>query len=408
MSRRVVVTGMGGVTALGDNWPTIRARLHAGETAIRRMDWDRYTGIHAKLAAPIPDFSVEQRYSRKQLRTMGRVSRMAVYASEQALAQAGLTGEEAVLRGGRCGVAYGSSFGSIAPILGFAELMKDGASTTLNATSYVQVMSHTAAVNIALFFGMTGRIIPTSTACTSGSMAIGYAYEAIQAGKAEVMVAGGGDELDISDVAVFDTLFATSTDNDNPSLTPRPYDVARDGLVIGEGAATLILEDREHALARGATIHAEIVGFGTNCDGHHATQPQASTMEAALRLALDDAGLPAAAIGFVNGHGTATEAGDIAESEATHAVFGDGMPIHSLKSYFGHTLGACGALEAWLGIEMMREGRFVPTVNLAEVDPRCAPLDYVMKDARRLETEFLMSNNFAFGGINTSLIFRSA
>jgi 3-oxoacyl-[acyl-carrier-protein] synthase II len=263
-------------------------------------------------------------------------------------------------------------------------------------------------VNIALFFGLTGRIIPTSTACTSGSMAIGYAYEAIQAGKAEVMVAGGGDELDISDVAVFDTLFATSTNNDNPGLTPRPYDVARDGLVIGEGAATLILEDRDHALARGATIHAEIVGFGTNCDGHHATQPQASTMEAALRLALDDAGLPAAAIGFVNGHGTATEAGDIAESEATHAVFGDGMPIHSLKSYFGHTLGACGALEAWLGIEMMRERSFVPTVNLAEVDPRCAPLDYVMKDARQLETEFLMSNNFAFGGINTSLIFRSA
>lgn len=399
---------MGGVTALGDDWSTIRARLHAGETAIRRMDWDRYTGINARLAAPVPDFSVEQRYSRKQLRTMGRVSRMAVYATEQALTQAGLTGEDALIKGGRCGVAYGSSFGSIAPILGFAELMKDGASAALNATSYVQVMSHTAAVNIALFFGMTGRIIPTSTACTSGSMAIGYAYEAIQAGKAAVMVAGGGDELDISDVAVFDTLFATSTNNDNPGMTPRPYDVARDGLVIGEGATTLILEDREHALARGATIHAEIVGFGTNCDGHHATQPQASTMEAALRLALDDAGLSASAIGFVNGHGTATEAGDIAESEATHAVFGDGMPIHSLKSYFGHTLGACGALEAWLGIEMMRERSFVPTVNLIEVDPRCAPLDYVMRDPRRLETEFLMSNNFAFGGINTSLIFRSA
>lgn len=407
MSRRVVVTGMGGVTALGDDWPTIRTRLHAGETAIRRMDWDYYTGINAKLAAPIPDFSVEQRYSRKQLRTMGRVSRLAVAATEQALGQAGLLGE-AVLKSGRCGVSYGSSFGSVAPILSFAELMKDGASGSLNATSYVQVMSHTAAVNIALFFGMTGRIIPTSTACTSGSMAIGYAYEAIQAGKAEVMVAGGGDELDISDVAVFDTLFATSTNNDNPSLTPRPYDIARDGLVIGEGAATLILEDRDHALARGATIHAEIVGFGTNCDGRHATQPQASTMEAALRLALDDAGLPAGAIGFVNGHGTATEAGDIAESEATHAVFGAGMPIHSLKSYFGHTLGACGALEAWLGIEMMRERSFVPTVNLVEVDPRCAPLDYIMKDARPLETEFLMSNNFAFGGINTSLIFQSA
>ncbi|QEL25139.1 beta-ketoacyl-ACP synthase [Bosea sp. F3-2] len=407
MKRRVVVTGMGGVTALGHDWPSIRAELHAGKTAVRRMDWERYTGINAKLAAPITDFSVEDRYSRKQLRTMGRVSRMAVYATEQALGQAGLLGS-AELTGGGCGVAYGSSFGSIAPILGFAELMTAGTSSLLNATSYVQVMSHTAAVNIALFFGMTGRIIPTSTACTSGSMAIGYAYEAIQAGKADIMIAGGGDELDISDVAVFDTLFATSTDNDNPALTPRPYDVGRDGLVIGEGAATLILEEREQALARGATIHAEIVGFGTNCDGHHATQPQSSTMERALRLALSDAGLAPAAIGFVSGHGTATEAGDIAESQATHAVFGDGMPIHSLKSYFGHTLGACGALEAWLGIEMMREGSFVPTANLVSVDPRCAPLDYVMTEARRLETSHLISNNFAFGGINTSLIFRLA
>lgn len=398
---------MGGVTALGHDWPAIRAELHAGKTAVRRMDWERYTGINAKLAAPITDFSVEDRYSRKQLRTMGRVSRMAVYATEQALGQAGLLGS-AELTGGGCGVAYGSSFGSIAPILGFAELMTAGTSSLLNATSYVQVMSHTAAVNIALFFGMTGRIIPTSTACTSGSMAIGYAYEAIQAGKADIMIAGGGDELDISDVAVFDTLFATSTDNDNPGLTPRPYDVGRDGLVIGEGAATLILEEREQALARGATIHAEIVGFGTNCDGHHATQPQSSTMERALQLALSDAGLPPASIGFVSGHGTATEAGDIAESQATHAVFGDGTPIHSLKSYFGHTLGACGALEAWLGIEMMREGSFVPTANLVSVDPRCAPLDYVMTEARRLETSHLISNNFAFGGINTSLIFRLA
>lgn len=398
---------MGGVTALGNDWPGIRARLHAGDTAIRRMDWDRYTGINSKLAAPILDFSVEQRYGRKQLRTMGRVSRLAVHATEQALGQAGLLGEPE-LQAGRCGIAYGSSFGSITPILSFAELMKDGISRTLNATSYVQVMSHTAAVNIALFFGVTGRIIPTSTACTSGSMAIGYAYEAIQSGKADMMIAGGGDELDISDVAVFDTLFATSTDNDNPELTPRPYDVARDGLVIGEGAATLILEDRDHALARGAPVHAEIVGFGTNCDGHHATHPQSATMEVALRLALQDAGLPASEIGFVNGHGTATESGDIAESHATHAVFGDGMPIHSLKSYFGHTLGACGALEAWLGIEMMRERSFVPTANLAAVDPRCAPLDYVMARARPLETNYLMSNNFAFGGINTSLIFRLA
>ena len=404
--RRVVVTGMGGVSALGEDWPTIRARMAKGETAVRTMrEWDRFHGINTRLAAPVTGFSVESRYPRKKTRTMGPVSRMAVYATEKALNDAALLNDPFV-RGGRVGIAYGSSFGSPAPVIAFAELMTQGASKTLNATSYIQMMSHTAAVNIGLFYGVTGRIIPTSSACTSGSQAIGYAYEAIKWGKADAMIAGGAEELDVTESAVFDTLFATSTRNDRPHTSPRPYDRDRDGLVIGEGATTLILEEREHALARGANIHAEIVGFACNSDGNHVTQPQAGTMEIALRMALEDAGVSADAIGFVNGHGTATEWGDIAETAATHAVFGPRAPIHSLKSYFGHSLGACGALEAWLGIEMMREGWFAPTANLDNVDERCAELDYVMGEGRRIDTEFLMSNNFAFGGINTSLVFR--
>ncbi|PWC77922.1 beta-ketoacyl-ACP synthase [Azospirillum sp. TSH64] len=404
--RRVVVTGMGGVSALGEDWPTIRARMAKGETAVRTMgEWDRFHGINTRLAAPVTGFSVESRYPRKKTRTMGPVSRMAVYATEKALNDAALLNDPFV-RGGRMGIAYGSSFGSPAPVIAFAELMTQGASKTLNATSYIQMMSHTAAVNIGLFYGVTGRIIPTSSACTSGSQAIGYAYEAIKWGKADAMIAGGAEELDVTESAVFDTLFATSTRNDRPHTSPRPYDRDRDGLVIGEGATTLVLEEREHAIARGANIHAEIVGFACNSDGNHVTQPQAGTMEIALRMALEDAGVSTDAIGFVNGHGTATEWGDIAETAATHAVFGPRAPIHSLKSYFGHSLGACGALEAWLGIEMMREGWFAPTANLDNVDERCAELDYVMGEGRRIDTEFLMSNNFAFGGINTSLVFR--
>ena len=404
--RRVVVTGMGGITALGDTWAEIRDHMLAGRTAIRHMPtWDRFTGINTRLAAPVTGFTIDDRYPRKKTRTMGPVAHMSVRATENALGDAGLLGDP-VIRSGRTGVAYGSSFGSPAPVLAFAELMTNGVSRTLNATSYIQMMSHTAAVNIGLFFGATGRIIPTSSACTSGSQGIGYACEAIQWGKADVMIAGGAEELDVTQAAVFDTLFATSTRNDAPDTSPRPFDRDRDGLVIGEGAATLILEEREHALARGARIHAELVGFGCNSDGKHVTQPQADTMELALRQALGDAALPAEAIGFVNGHGTATEWGDIAVTAATNAVFGERMPIHSLKSYFGHSLGACGAMEAWLGIEMMNEGRFVPTANLRAVDDRCAPLDYVRQDARQLEIEYLMSNNFAFGGINTSLIFR--
>jgi 3-oxoacyl-[acyl-carrier-protein] synthase II len=408
MKRRVVVTGVGGVTSLGEDWPTIRARMLKGETGVRRMaDWDRYTGVNTRLAAPVVGFSVANRYSRKSTRTMGPVSLMAVYATEQALTDSGLR-DDVVVKDGRCGIAYGSSFGSVAPVAAFAELQTQGASKGLNATSYLQMMSHTAAVNIGLFFGVTGRIIATSTACTSGSQGVGYAYEAILAGKADVMIAGGAEELDVTEAAVFDTLYATSTKNDAPSTTPRPYDRDRDGLVIGEGAVTLILEERERAIARGAKIFAEVAGFACNSDGSHATQPQFPTMEKALRGALEDAGLSPSAIGFVSGHGTATEGGDIAESKATHALFGAKMPIHSLKSYFGHTLGACGALEAWLAIAMMRDGMFVPTANLENVDERCAPLDYVMGAPRSLDIEYVMSNNFAFGGINTSLIFRRA
>lgn len=404
--RRVVITGIGGVTALGENWADIRAHMERGETAIRYMkDWERFHGINTRLAAPIPDFTGADHYPRKKTRTMGQVAKMAVYASERALQDAGLI-EDAVITNGRTGIAYGSSFGSPGPVIAFAELMTDGASKTLNAASYIQMMSHTAAVNIGLFFGVTGRVIPTSSACTSGSQGIGYAYEAIRWGKADVMIAGGGEELDVTEAAVFDTLYATSTRNDRPHTSPRPYDRDRDGLVIGEGAVTLILEERERALARGAKIHAEIVGFACNSDGNHVTQPQASTMQQALEMALEDAALTPEAIGFVSGHGTATEWGDIAETQATRDALGRAVPIHSLKSYFGHSLGACGAMEAWLGIEMMNADWFVPTANLENIDERCAELDYLMGMPRKIETEYLMSNNFAFGGINTSLIFK--
>ncbi len=408
MTRRVVVTGMGGITALGQSWAEIRTPMLRGKTAVRYMpEWEQYEGISTRLAAPIAGFSVDALYPRKKTRTMGPVSKMAVRATDLALEDAGLR-QDPVIGGGRTCVAYGSSFGSPDPVLGFAELKMHGTSRKLNATSYVQMMSHTAAVNIGLFFGVTGRIIPTSSACTSGSQGIGYAYEAIRWGRADLAIAGGAEEIDITQSAVFDTLFATSTRNDRPETTPRPFDRDRDGLVIGEGAATLILEERERALARGATIYAEIAGFACNSDGNHITQPQAGTMASALRLALEDASLDAEAIGFISGHGTATDTGDMAESKATHDVLGARVPIHSLKSYLGHTLGACGAIETWLGIEMMREGHFAATANLENPDPQCADLDHVMGAPRRADVEYMICNNFAFGGINTSIVVRNA
>ncbi|MGS3142051.1 beta-ketoacyl-ACP synthase [Aeromonas sanarellii] len=404
--KRVVVTGMAGVTAFGNDWQSVGPRLREERNAVRAMpEWAVYEGLNTRLAAPIADFALPVRYPRKKTRAMGRVSELATVATELALAQAGLL-DHPVLTGGRTGIAYGSSIGSTAPIRAFGAMLNDKTTASITATTYVQMMPHTAAVNTGLFFGLRGRVIPTSSACTSGSQGIGYAYEAIKHGYQDVMVAGGAEELCPSEAVVFDTLFATSQMNDTPSLSPRPFDRDRDGLVIGEGAGTLILEELEHARARGAHIIAELVGFATNCDAAHVTQPQQETMQLCMALALADAGLEPKDIGYISAHGTATERGDMAESHATAAIFGDKTPISSLKSYLGHTLGACGAIEAWLSLEMMAEGWFAPTLNLNEPDPACAPLDHVRSGGRMLDVEYLMSNNFAFGGINTSLIFK--
>ncbi|UPT54104.1 beta-ketoacyl-ACP synthase [Dickeya zeae] len=404
--RRVVVTGMGGVTAFGDNWEQVASGLLAGRNAVRKMpEWQVYDGLNTLLGAPVEDFRLPEHYTRKRIRSMGRVSLMATRATELALEQAGLLGHP-VLTNGETGIAYGSSTGSTGPVSEFATMLTEKHTNNITGTTYVQMMPHTTAVNAGLFFGLRGRVIPTSSACTSGSQAIGYAWEAIRHGYQTVMVAGGAEELCPSEAAVFDTLFATSQRNNAPETTPAPFDTARDGLVIGEGAGTLILEELEHAQARGATIYAELVGFYTNCDAAHITQPQRETMQVCIEGALRVAGLTPADIGYINAHGTATDRGDVAESQATAAIFGDTTPISSLKSYFGHTLGACGSLEAWMSIEMMRAGWFAPTLNLRQPAEDCGVLDYIIGEPRQLDVEYIQSNNFAFGGINTSLIFR--
>jgi len=403
--KRVVVTGMSAITALGDDWATFKAGLEKGENAVKVMpEWDYLNGLNTRLAAPVLHFEKPKQYKRKQVRSMGRVSLMSTRATELALAQAQLLDHPA-LTDGRTGISYGSSVGSTEPLINFSRMMDTGNMTGVTATSYIQTMSHTAPVNVGVFFGLTGRVITTSSACTSGSQGIGYAYEAIKFGRQDVMVAGGAEELCITQAAVFDTLYATSVKNDTPALTPRPFDKDRDGLVIGEGACTLILEELEHALARGVTIYAEIVGFGCNSDGKHITQPTAATMQIAIEQAVQDANVDVADIGYVCAHGTATELGDIAETNATANALGK-KPISSLKSYLGHTLGACGAIEAWASINMMQDNWFAPTINLDNIAPECGDLDYIRGAGREIHTDFVMSNNFAFGGINTSLIFK--
>lgn len=406
MLNRVVVSGIGGISAFGRDWASIQTAFKQGRNAVQNMGWQgQYPDLEAQLGAPIEGYAPPAHWTRKQLRSMGRVSYLCVDAAEQALADAGLLGDERI-KDGRMGVACGSSTGSTADIRDIGELLLTGRSAHFSANTYVRMMPHTTAANVGIFFGLTGRIIPTSSACSSGSQGIGYAYEAIKYGMIEMMLAGGGEEFCPSEVYVFDSLYAASRRNNEPAQTPRPYDAGRDGLVIGEGAGILVLESLVHAQARGAKIYAEIVGYGANSDGSHVTRPQKATMQRCMALALEDAGLEPAQIGYVNGHGTATEQGDIAETQATEALFGSRMPISSQKSYLGHTLGACGALESWFSIEMMNSGWFAPTLNLDHIDPRCGRLDYIRGQGREIDTDYVMNNNFAFGGVNTSLVFK--
>ena len=335
---------------------------------------------------------------------MGRISVMAVKTAEDALIDANLMGDEIVKT---AGVSYGSSMGSMDALLDFYSMCIDKKVKLLNSGSYIKMMPQTAAVNISLYFKTNGRLIPTSTACTSGSMGIGYAYEAIKDGYQNIMIAGGAEEIHPTQVGVFDTLYATSSKNSTPNLTPRPFDKERDGLVIGEGAGTLILEEYESAIKRGAKIYAEIVGFATNTDGDHITNPNKDKMADVMKLALNSANLKPSDIGYINAHGTGTINGDIAESKAVEDVFGkNNVPISTIKSYTGHTLGACGAIEAILSIMMMNNKWFSPNLNLENVDENCGELDYIMNEGRNLDVNCIMTNNFAFGGINTSLILK--
>ena len=406
MSKRVVITGMSLVSALGNDIDAAFNRLQKYENCVEYYkELEEYSRLNTRLCAPIHDYKHPEDFNRKVTRTMGEVSIMSVDTARKALIDAGLYNDE-IIKNGQTGVAYGSSTGSLDAIIDFYSMQVDKEVKNINSGSYVKMMPQTTAVNISLYFGTTGRIIPTSTACTSGSMGIGAAYEAIKDGYQTVMIAGGAEELNVAHIAVFDVLFATSTKNNTPKLSPSPFDKNRDGLVIGAGAGTLILEEYEHAKNRGAKIYAEVIGYGTTTDGTHITNPNPNTMKNAMIFALKDAKLNPEDIGYVNAHGTATIQGDIAETTATYDVFKRNIPISTIKSYTGHTLGACGAIETVLTVKMMENNWYNPNLNLTEVDEKCPPLGYIKNEGVNLNTNIVMTNNFAFGGINTSLILK--
>ena len=405
MSRRVVISGLGLASPIGHDLADVTRALTGSRHGVVTMpQWAQYTGLATRLAAPVTGVALD--YPHKMARSMGRVGLLSLFATDRAIADSGLLPEH--LRSGRLGLSYGSTHGSSTELESFCRKMLVGNSISgIAGSSYLRFMSHTCAANLAHCYGIRGRVVPSVAACASASQGIGYGYEVIRAGTQDLMLCGGAEEMHFVHAAVFDIMFATSTRyNERPGESPRPFDRARDGLVVGEGAGTLVLEEQEHARRRGARVYGEIVGYGTNCDGTHVTSPSYEGMAAAMRLALDDAQVAPEAIDYINAHGTGTEAGDIAESVATAMTFGARVPFSSTKGHTGHTLGACGAIEAVFLLAMMRE-RFVPeTRNLTEVDPRCGQLDYVTGAPRPCDVKLAMTNNFAFGGINTSLIVR--
>lgn len=404
--KRVVITGAGAISSLGHDWASVRSALQQKKNRVRYMqEWDRFPELQTRLASPVDDFVLPAHYTAKKRRAMGRVGQLGVVATEKALDNAGLLNDP-IISSASTGVAYGSATGSSDAAMEFFSLLEHNSMAKINGTTYLRMMSHTAAVNISVLFGTCGRMYTTSSACTAGSQGIGFAYEAIRSGQQTIMIAGGAEELCPTQAAVFDTVYSASLRNAKPETSPRPFDTQRDGLVLGEGACTLILEEYEHAKKRGAEMLAEVVGFATNCDGVHLVRPNPMTMRQVMEGALACANRNPSDIGYISGHGTATLQGDIAETNATQEIMGSQIPFSALKSYIGHSLGACGSLEAWTSIMMMRENWFIPNLNLDELDPKCGQLDYIIGDIREIKTDYVMSNNFAFGGINTSLVFR--
>ncbi len=400
--RRVVITGMSALTSIGNHWGEVRDNLLAGNSGVAIMDeWKFIQGLNCYLAAPVT--FKHSHYPRKKVRGMSRVSLMATRVTEQSLADSGISGDHCDYT--RLGIAYGSSIGATEQFVPFGRVLSDNLARGISPTGYIQMMSHTAAVNLSIFFGIKGRMIPTSAACASGGQALGYAYEMIKQGLTPWMIAGSAEALCPTQVAVFDSFYSASLNHKAPHKSVKPFDSLRDGLVVGEGAASFILEDLDHALARKAPIIAEVAGFATNMDGSHITRPDSDIMALVMKQALSAASLAPENIGYINAHAAGT-AGDRAEAEAIRKVFSDRVPVTSSKGHIGHTLGGCGALEAWLTINMINEGWVAPTLNLESVADDCGGIQHIMHNHKMLDIDYAMTNNFAFGGVNTSLIFK--
>ncbi len=409
--RRVVITGIGAITPIGIGVEGLWAGLQRGASAVRTITRFDPAPFRTRIAAQVDDFHATDHIEERKARRIDRFGQFSVAASRLAVTDAGL--DLAREDRDRVGVMMGTALGGIGMAEGEHARYVEGGIRAVDPGLALMVFAGAASCNVAIAFGVSGPNSTNGMSCASGTIAIGDGFRAIMRGDADVMIAGGAEApLAPLSFGAFAIIRAMSTRNDDPATASRPFDAGRDGFVMGEGAAVLVLEERQHALARGARIYAELCGFGLTNDAHHMTAPRADGVQAAraMRLALAEGRVEPSAIGYVNAHGSSTPLNDSTETAALKQVFGphaSRLAISGTKAYYGHALGASGAIEAAICALASHRGWLPPTLNLQVPDPAC-DLDYLATGGRAAAPEYLLSNSFGFGGINAALVLRRA
>jgi 3-oxoacyl-[acyl-carrier-protein] synthase II len=402
--RRVAVTGLGVLSPVGNDPKTFFSNLMAGKSGIKRMETDFIDSLDCKIAAYINDYEPLDHFVKNKAATMDRVTQFALSASQQAINDAGLNLEIEDLE--RFGVYLGTGMGGAASIEeGYIRLYKEQA-RRLKPFTVLMAMNNAASAQVALDFSITGPDLTFCTACSSSSVAIGEAVKQIRHGYTDVMLAGGSEALlTFGTIKAWEALRTLADEDEaNPSASCKPFSANRSGLVLGEGAGMVVLEDMDRAIARGAKIYAEVIGFGSSNDSTHITQPSIEGQARAMRKALADANINADLLDYINAHGTGTKLNDITETNAIKQVCGNKIPVSSTKSMHGHLMGAAGAVEFVACMMTIQEQALPPTAHLLEPDPDC-DLDYVPNIGRKnVKVNTIMSNSFAFGGTSAVLI----
>ncbi len=404
-SRRVVITGVGIVSPLGLTASATWEGLEAGRSGVGKISRFDPSEFPVRIAAEVPGFDAESIFGRRKARHLDRVSQLALVAAKEAIDQSGL---DTAAAGDRAGVLWGTGIGGIRALEEGLDVLNTRGADWVNPYSLPMMIPNMAAGHIAMEWGIRGYSSCTVTACSASAQAIGEGLDLIRAGRVDSVVCGGSEAaVTRVGIAAFAAMKALSTRNDEPEKASRPFDAGRDGFVMGEGAAALVLEEREAAIERGAPILSELLGYGVSSDAYHMTQPHPEGDGAvrSMQTALRDAGIEVGAVGYINAHGTSTPPNDRIETVALKRVFGQKVPpVSSTKSMTGHTLGAAGALEAVICIQVINQQKLPPTINQEIPDPDC-DLDYVPNQARPAPVQVALTNSFGFGGHNATLVF---